>query len=191
MTTHTQDPTETTVAGTQRLADAAGDIAEQATGVAEQRASSTMTRFGDTLEQVARAVRGAGEQLRTDQPQVAGFADTAAEQVESAGQYLRQHDAGEVVEAAQDFARRQPAVVVGAGLALGLLVGRALKSARGSTRRSYGGGSQWSGTTDYGSPAAYGGSSTYRGSGRAGDADLLREGGLSTSQGAGSTASEG
>ena len=61
MTTETQDFTETTEAGPQRLADAAGDIAQQATSVAEQRASSTMTQVGDTLEHVARAVRSERE----------------------------------------------------------------------------------------------------------------------------------
>ena len=116
MTTHTEETTGTTEGGPQRLADAAGDIAEQATGVAEQRASSTMTQVGDTIEQVARAVRNTGEQLRSDQPQLAGLADTAAEQAEHAAQFLRQHDARDVLDEVQDVARRQPAVVIGSGL---------------------------------------------------------------------------
>ena len=141
MTTHTEDKTDTTTGGPRRLADAAGDVAEQATSVAEQRASSTMTQVGDTIEQVARAVRSTAEELRNDQPQIAKIADTAAERAEGAAQFLRQHGARDVLDEAQDFARRQPAVVVGAGLALGLLVGRAIKSAgpsgqRGSLRRA-------------------------------------------------------
>ena len=140
MTTHTEETIEPTEGGPQRLADAAGDIAEQATSVAEQRASSTMTQVGDTIEQVARAVRNTGEQLRSDQPQLAGLADTAAEQAEHAAQFLRQHDARDVLDEVQDFARRQPAVIVGAGLALGLLVGRAIKSAGPSGQRGFYGG---------------------------------------------------
>jgi ElaB/YqjD/DUF883 family membrane-anchored ribosome-binding protein len=156
MTTHTQDFTEPMAGGPQRLTDAAGEIAQQATSAAEQRASSTMTQVGDTLEHVAEAVRGAGENLRAEQPQLAGFADTAAQRVESAAQYLRDHDAGEVIDGAQDFARRQPAIVVGAGLALGLLVGRALKTAHGSARSGYRAGGQWSGTSRYGASGSYG-----------------------------------
>jgi ElaB/YqjD/DUF883 family membrane-anchored ribosome-binding protein len=154
MTTDTQDYTETTEGGPQRLADAAGDIAQQATSAAEQRASSTMTQVGDTLEHLARAVHGASDEIRSEQPQLAGFGDTAADQVERAAQYLKHHDARELIDGAQDFARRQPAVVVGAGLALGLLVGRALKSAGGSARSQYGDSDAWRGTSRYGAPAA-------------------------------------
>ena len=154
MATNTEEFTDTTEGGPQRLADAAGDIAQQATSVAEQRASSTMTQVGDTLEQVADAVRNASENLRGDQPQLAGFADTAAQQVERAAEFLRERDAREVINGAQDFARRQPAVVVGAGLALGLLVGRALKSASGSAASGFSTGEQWNGSSRYGAPSS-------------------------------------
>ena len=156
MATNTEEFTETTQGGPQRLADAAGDIAQQATSAAEQRASSTMTQVGDTLEQVAQAVHGASDNLRAEQPQLAGFADTAADQVERAAQYLRERDAREVIEGAQDFARRQPVVVVGAGLALGLLVGRALKSANGSQRARYRSAGQWRGNPRYAAAGSYG-----------------------------------
>ena len=145
MTTHTEETIDTTEGGPQRLADAAGDIAGQATSVAEQRASSAMTQVGDTIQQVARAVRNTGEQLRSDQPQLAGLADTAAEQAEHAAQFLREHDARDVLDEVQDFARRQPAVIVGAGLALGLLVGRAIKSAGPSRPNGYEGARRHSG----------------------------------------------
>jgi ElaB/YqjD/DUF883 family membrane-anchored ribosome-binding protein len=163
MTTHTEETIESAEGGPQRLADAAGDIAGQATSVVEQRASSTMTQVGDTIDQVARAVRNTGEQLRSDQPQLAGLADTAAEQAEHAAQFLRQHDARDVLDEVQDFARRQPAVIVGAGLALGLLVGRAIKSAGPSgpsgyqgARRHPGNGRAAYGTSGY--DAGYGAS---------------------------------
>lgn len=156
MATNTQDYTETAEGGPQRLADAAGDIAQQATSVAEQRASSTMTQIGETLEQVAQAVHGASDTLRTEQPQLAGFGDTAADQVDRAAQFLREHDAREVIDGAQDFARRQPAVVIGAGLAVGLLVGRALKSANGSQRAQYRSAGQWSRTPRYAATGSYG-----------------------------------
>ena len=162
MATDTKDYTESMEGGPQRLADAAGDIAQQATSVAEQRASSTMTQVGDTLHQVAEAVHGASANIRTEQPQLAGFGDTAADQVERAAQYLREHDAREVI-------------VVGAGLALGLLVGRALKSAGASTRSQYGVSDAWRGKSRYGGPAGYraGGytSSAYEASGGYGASD--------------------
>jgi hypothetical protein len=66
--------------------------------------------------------------------------------VERASQYLREHDAREALDTAQDFARRQPLAVVAGGLVLGLAVGRLLRTAgtasggsQGSSQfRSYG-----------------------------------------------------
>ena len=178
MATNTEEFTQTSEGGAQRLTDAAGDIAQQATSVAEQRASSTMSQVGDALDQVAQAIRSAGNNLRSEQPQVAGFADTAAHQVERAGQYLQERDAGEVLDGAQDFARRQPAVVVGAGLALGLLVGRALKTANGSgtsydtdrSRGKWNGGTRYAAVGSYGD-TGYGSSSTYEATGGYGASD--------------------
>jgi hypothetical protein len=81
-----------------------------------------------------------------------------------------------VLEGAQDFARRQPAVVVGAGLALGLLVGRALKSANGSAGSQYRDSGEWNGKSRYGAPASYraggyGTSSSYEATGGYGASD--------------------
>jgi ElaB/YqjD/DUF883 family membrane-anchored ribosome-binding protein len=176
MATNTEEYIETAEGGSQGLADAAGDIAQQATSVAEERASSTMTQVGDTLAQVAQAVHVASDNMRSEQPQLAGFGDTAADQVDRAAQYLREHDAREVIDGAQAFARRQPAVVIGAGLALGLLVGRALKSANGAARSGFSSGDDWNGSTRYGAPTSYraggyGTSSSYEAAGGYGASD--------------------
>jgi hypothetical protein len=112
----------------QQLQQAASGLIDQATRTAEAQASTTMTRAGDALESVARAIRTVSEDLRENQPQIAGFADTAAEQVDSAATYLRERQAGEALQNIQEMARRQPVVVVGGGLMLGLLVGRLLRS---------------------------------------------------------------
>ena len=142
MTMQTEEFSSTQDTGTDRLKDAAGGVASEAGRVAETRASETMTKVGDTLDQVAQAVREAGSGMREQQPQIAGFADTAAEQVERASQYLREHDAREALDTAQDFARRQPIAVVAGGLVLGLAVGRLLRTA-GSGGRGGQGSSQF------------------------------------------------
>jgi hypothetical protein len=56
------------------------------------------------------------------------MADTAAQRVQEASTYLREHEAREVIDSVQDYARRQPAMVIAGGLALGLLAGRFLRS---------------------------------------------------------------
>jgi ElaB/YqjD/DUF883 family membrane-anchored ribosome-binding protein len=122
----------TTGRGTQpegdRLQQAASGLADQASRTAEAQASNVMTKAGETLEQVARTIRDAGEGIRQERPEIAGIADQTAQRVQDASMYLREHDAREVIDSAQEYARRQPAVVVAGGLALGLLVGRFLRS---------------------------------------------------------------
>ena len=138
------------------------EAVEQAGRAAEAQASKTMSQVGHTLDQVARAIRDAGDGIRTDQPQVAGIADTAAGKVEEVSRYLTEHDAREVLDNAQGIARREPIVVVGAGLLAGLALGRLLKSASGN------GGARGYGAGGYGSYAGGNGGTDYYGGGYAG-----------------------
>jgi ElaB/YqjD/DUF883 family membrane-anchored ribosome-binding protein len=111
-----------------RLQEAAGGIADSASHAAESQASMAMDRAGDALEQVAQAIRDTGNQLRQQRPEIAAVADTGAQRIDQLSTYLRQHDARDLVDDAERFARQQPAVVIGGGLALGLILGRLLRS---------------------------------------------------------------
>ena len=111
-----------------RLTDAARNVADQAGQTVEAQASTTMDQIATTIEEVARVIRRAGEELRQDQPQIASVADTAAGQVERAAMYLESHEPREVFDTIQESARRQPALVIGAGIAVGLLLGRVLRT---------------------------------------------------------------
>jgi ElaB/YqjD/DUF883 family membrane-anchored ribosome-binding protein len=132
-----------------RLQAAATGLAGQAGRTVEAQASTLMSKAGESLEQVARAMRDAGTNLREERPEIATYADTAAQRVDTAASYLREHDAREVIDTAQDYARRQPAVVVAGALAVGLLVGRFLRS--GSP--AHDGSSSRAAWRDYGSTA--------------------------------------
>ena len=135
-----------------QLQQAAAGLLNQAARTADAQASTTMTKVGDSLASVSQAISEAATSLRETQPEVAGFVDTAASKAEEAATYLREHDASEVLDSVQQVARRQPALVIGGGLALGLLVGRALRS--GATGAQETSGSSYGGTsygTSYGS----------------------------------------
>jgi ElaB/YqjD/DUF883 family membrane-anchored ribosome-binding protein len=123
MTTSTSD------ASTGRLQEAASGVAEEAGRTAEVTASRTMDRAADALDQLTEAVRGATSELREQQPQLANVMDTAVQQVDKASTYLRQHEPREIMDTFQQTARQQPALVIGGGLALGLVLGRLLRSA--------------------------------------------------------------
>ena len=142
---------------TGQLQEAASGLLNQAARTADAQASTTMTRVGETLTQVAQAINDAAGGMRDAQPQIAGFVETAATKVDETATYLREHDASEVLDAVQQTARRQPALVVGGGLILGLLVGRFLRTGATATQAtdrigsgSDGGRTYATGATGYG-----------------------------------------
>jgi hypothetical protein len=102
-----------------------GRVREQATAqLASQKNKAT-----DGLGSVAQAVRQTTRQLRDEQHDtVARYAEQAADQIERFSQRLKDKDVGELVNDAQQLARRQPALFVGGAFALGLLGARFLKS---------------------------------------------------------------
>lgn len=124
MTTSTDTRSDTS-----RLGDAARNVAEQAEQTVEAKASTAMEQVSGAIGGVAHAIRRAGEDLRQEQPQLASAADTAAVQVDRVAEYLEQHEPREVFDAVQDVARRQPALLIGGGIAFGLVLGRLLRSA--------------------------------------------------------------
>jgi hypothetical protein len=134
--------------GGEKLQQAAGDLADQAGRTAEAKASTAMDQLGQALDQVAQAAREAGDSLRSERPELAGVAETAADKVTDVSRYLREHEAREVIATAEDAARRQPALVIAGGFALGLLTARLLRSAAPSTggsgyRPTWHSGSDW------------------------------------------------
>lgn len=134
--------------GDEPIARAASQLADQASRTAEHQASRTLDRAADTLDQVVEAFRLATDELREQQPQAASVADTAIQQVERTSRYLRDHEPRQLVDGAETFVRRQPALAIGGALVLGLVAGRFLRSAspptgsdRGSFAQGYGDGS--------------------------------------------------
>jgi hypothetical protein len=85
---------------------------------------------------VAHAIRRAGDDLRGEQPQLASVADTAADQADRLSRYLHESEPREVLDQIEDAARRQPALVIAGGLAVGLLVGRLLRTAAPSIQQA-------------------------------------------------------
>lgn len=120
---------------------AAGQAKEQAQQAADQAKGALRTQVdqrssdaGRRVSGVASDVRSVGDQLREqgkDQP--AKLADQAAERAERLGSYLTESDADRILGDIEDFGRRQPWVVIGGGLALGLAASRFLKAS--SSRR--------------------------------------------------------
>ena len=92
-------------------------------------------RVTDSLTSLAQAVRQSTESLRSNQQTaVAQYVEKAASQLERLSNRLRDRNVKDLVQDAQQFARRQPAIFVGAAFAAGLLTARFMKS---STNHQY------------------------------------------------------
>lgn len=131
---------------------AAGQVADQAQQMAGQvmdtaktqttnRLSMGKDQIAGTAGAVAEALRQSSQGLRDqDQGAVAGYVEQAADRLDGAADYLRQRDVPQLVDEVEGFARRQPALFLGAAFGLGILAARFIKSSRqqaqGSTSSS-------------------------------------------------------
>ena len=100
-------------------------VREQATS----QLNTQKNKATDGLGTVASAVRDTTTRLRSDNHDtVARYAEQAADQIERFSERIRNKDVGELMNDAQQLARRKPALFVGGAFALGLLGARFMKS---------------------------------------------------------------
>ena len=117
--------------------------------------STQKDRATDGLGSLAQAVRQSTQPFRdNNQETIAQYIEQAADQLERFSTTLRQRDIGDIVGDVQQFARRQPAMFIGAAFTAGLLAARFMKS---SSRNRQFGGSQYYG----GAQGSYPGRSTF------------------------------
>ncbi len=115
------------------VVDQAQNTARQVSAQAKQSATSRLEsqkeRAVDSLVTVAHALRQTGQHLNEqDQGTFATYIEQAAERVEGLTNHLRAKDVTQLLAETQDFARRRPAMFLGAALALGFAGGRFLMS---------------------------------------------------------------
>jgi hypothetical protein len=117
----------------------AGELVEQAREAGGQIAAhgieEAKPRLEDGKEQVVQTLSAAADALRrtgaemTDQPGGVGrFAENAADRAERAAEFFGSRDLNEIVSEVESFARRQPAMFLGAAFGLGLLGARFLRT---------------------------------------------------------------
>jgi hypothetical protein len=136
----------------QRAADttreAAGRAVDQAREQVMSQLSSQKDRAAGTLGGVAQAIRSTGEQLQGgEQAFVADYAMKAADMIDGFTQQIREREVDELIDQVENFARREPALLIGSAFAIGFMASRFLKSStanitytRNSTDRDYQGG---------------------------------------------------
>lgn len=109
----------------QKAQEVAGQAQEQAKSAVATRKEQAVSQLGS----VAQAFRTTSNELRgQDNAMIAQYAEKAADQVERISGYLQERDVDQLMNEAENFARRQPELFLGGAFILGLLVGRFIKS---------------------------------------------------------------
>jgi hypothetical protein len=112
----------------EQVQGAAQSAASGAQEMVRQQVDQRATQVGEEVTSVAEELRGVSEHLREDNPRSAGLAGQVADKAEGLGSYLRESDADALLSDAEDLGRRQPWLVLGGGLLLGLAAARFLKA---------------------------------------------------------------
>jgi ElaB/YqjD/DUF883 family membrane-anchored ribosome-binding protein len=90
------------------------------------------TNIGGQAHTLADSLRHSASQMRAEgdprKARYAGFADQGAERLERLGGYLTDADADEILGKAEDLARRQPWLIAGAGVLVGIAAARFMKA---------------------------------------------------------------
>ncbi len=108
---------------------------QQARDKASSSLGESKGQVADQFGTIATALRRTTEHLRSeDQQRIAGLTETVARQVDQVANYLRNKDAGAMRADLENLARRQPAIVLGGALVLGLIGARFLKSSQRDKR---------------------------------------------------------
>jgi hypothetical protein len=106
-------------------------LVEKVKDGAVSQLSTQKDRATDGIGSVAQAVRQSTQQLRDQKHDtIAQYVDQAAAQLERFSKTLKEKNVNELLDDAQRFARRNPALFVGGAFALGLLSARFFKSSR-------------------------------------------------------------
>lgn len=95
-------------------------------------------RITGSLDILAEAIKDAGEKLREQRSRsLADATDAGAKTIEDVSGFIKENNPGKIVEQVESFARRQPALFIGAALAAGIILGQLISSPgkpRGSVR---------------------------------------------------------
>ncbi len=133
MSTNRQDEPRTG----EKLAREAEHLGDRATRTAQDVADRQKAAGAERVEHVAEALRSSAENLEGSEKQLAELVGSAAGQLENLAHSLREKDFSALMTEMEDFGRRQPAVFMGAAVALGFGIARFAKAGSRSSGSDY------------------------------------------------------
>jgi hypothetical protein len=137
----TEDPSQpqsTTQMVAEQAQEKAHEMRQKAGTGLRSQIDQRSSEAGDSATAIAHAVRSSAEELRSQGKEgPARMVDQLGQKLDQVGTYLSSSDSDRLLRDVEDFARRQPAVVASAAVAVGFVAARFLGS---SSRRRYGNG---------------------------------------------------
>jgi hypothetical protein len=118
----------------------ATDLVGEARHVAEDKLRDGKNFAGDQLGTVAWALRNTSDALRTKESGITEYVEKAAASIDDVSIYLSTRTLSQLINDAESFARREPAIFLGGAFFAGLLGGRFFKAAKPTASTSGGGG---------------------------------------------------
>jgi ElaB/YqjD/DUF883 family membrane-anchored ribosome-binding protein len=125
--------TETNTGTEHGIKDKVTGMASQAKNTAADWGRSAASVVDRNLHSAAGALENTAHALRERVPatgKVNEFATATASKIENTARYLREHDTGDMVAGVESMVRRNPGASLCAALAVGFLIGTALKRER-------------------------------------------------------------
>jgi hypothetical protein len=110
----------------------------EARHVAEDKLREGKNFAGDQLGTVAWALRNTSDALRSKESGITEYVEKAATAIDNVSIYLSTRTLSQLINDAEGFARREPAIFLGGAFFAGLLGGRFFKAAKPAARMSAG-----------------------------------------------------
>jgi len=113
-----------------RVQEMGSEAASTITGQVKALLDDKVIDGADILKHLASSAHSAAGDLHQNAPQLAGLVSGVAERLESYSDDLRDQSVDQLVRAASNYTRRQPAVVFGIAAVVGFFALRTIKSAQ-------------------------------------------------------------
>jgi hypothetical protein len=123
------EPPVTAEEAARRVREAAGNAAHDVKTAAMSSVESARTQAGEMGATTASRLRELAGQVEGDLPWLSGAFNKSAEGLDSVTGSLTRGDMSQTLNSLTDFARRQPALFIGASVALGFALSRVGKTA--------------------------------------------------------------
>ncbi len=114
---------------TRRVRDAAGEAVNDAKHAAMQGVEDARAKAGEKAHSTASRLRDFAGQVESDMPWMSNAFTKSADGLDSVTDSLTQGDLSQCLSGVSEFARRQPAIFLGASVALGFALSRIGKAA--------------------------------------------------------------